>query len=56
MSTTKDTPYWWEEAEPQVADNGPQPETADVVIIGGGYTGMGAAIPLARAGRDVLVL
>ena len=56
MSTIKDLPYWWEEAEPQPADNGPIPEAADVVIVGGGYAGMGAAIPLARAGRDVVVL
>ncbi|MBO6519818.1 MAG: FAD-binding oxidoreductase [Rhodospirillales bacterium] len=56
MSTVKDRPYWWEEAEPQPAENGPPPGTADVVIVGGGYAGMGAAIPLCRAGRDVIVL
>ena len=32
------------------------PTRADVVIIGGGYTGFGAAIPLARAGLDVVIL
>lgn len=56
MSTVKDLPYWWEEAEPQPADNGDLPESADVVVVGGGYAGMGAAIPLARAGREVIVL
>ena len=56
MSTVKVLPYWWEEAEPQPAENGDLPETADVVVVGGGYAGMGAAIPLARAGREVIVL
>ena len=32
------------------------PETADVVIVGAGYTGLSAALTLARAGRDVVVL
>ena len=49
-------PYWWEAAEPEAADAGPLPSKTDVVIVGGGYTGMGAAIPLARAGRQVVVL
>jgi glycine/D-amino acid oxidase-like deaminating enzyme len=49
-------PYWWDDApRPQIA-NKPLPETADVAIIGAGYTGLTAAIVLARAGRDVLVL
>lgn len=56
MSPTSDRPYWWEAAEPEMADAGPLPEKADVVIVGGGFTGMGAAIPLARAGRNVVVL
>lgn len=56
MSTVKDRPYWWEEAEPQHADEGTPPETADVVVVGGGYAGMGAAIPLSRDGRNVVVL
>ena len=56
MNTFKETPYWWEEAEPQAADNGSPPEKADIVVVGGGFAGMGAAIPLARAGRDVVVL
>ena len=49
-------PYWWQAAPPQDFHIGHWPDSADVVIIGGGYTGFGAAIPLARAGLDVVVL
>lgn len=56
MTIGTDKPYWWEAAEPQPADGGPLPEKVDVVVVGGGYAGMGAAIPLARAGRDVVIL
>ncbi|WP_172327252.1 FAD-binding oxidoreductase [Mangrovicoccus sp. HB161399] len=49
-------PYWWEAARPAPLPELPLPETADVVIVGAGYAGLGAAIPLARAGRSVVVL
>lgn len=50
------TPYWWEHAPPNdiaVAELAPR---ADVVVIGSGYTGLSAALTLARAGRSVIVL
>ena len=34
----------------------PLPARADVVVVGGGYTGMAAADELARRGRSVVVL
>ena len=49
-------PYWWQAAPPHDFHIEHWPDRADVVIIGGGYTGFGAAIPLARAGLDVVVL
>ena len=49
-------PYWWQAAPPQDFHIEHWPDRADVVIIGGGYTGFGAAIPLARAGLDVWFL
>ena len=49
-------PYWWQAAPPRDFHIGHWPKRADVVIIGGGYTGFGAAIPLARAGLDVVML
>ncbi|WP_138467159.1 FAD-binding oxidoreductase [Poseidonocella sp. HB161398] len=52
----KSDPYWWEAARPAPQAEAPLPERADVVIVGAGYAGLGAAIPLARAGRSVVVL
>ncbi|MEZ5908339.1 MAG: FAD-binding oxidoreductase [Hyphomicrobiaceae bacterium] len=46
--------FWWEAAPPQALPERPVPANADVVIIGAGYTGLSAAITLARAGRSVV--
>ncbi len=51
------SPYWWE-AAPRLAST-PQPSiprTVDIAIVGSGYTGLSAALTLARRGRSVLVL
>jgi glycine/D-amino acid oxidase-like deaminating enzyme len=48
-------PFWWEEAPPLSEDAGPISGAADVVVIGAGFTGLSAALTLARAGRNVLV-
>ncbi len=50
------TPYWWEGVEAAATDGQTPPDAADVVVIGSGFTGMSAALALARAGRDVVVL
>lgn len=52
----KQQPLWWEAAPPARVEHQPLPAQADVVIVGSGYTGLTAALPLARAGRLVLVL
>jgi glycine/D-amino acid oxidase-like deaminating enzyme len=52
----KTTPWWWEAAEPPPPDDAPLPDTAEVVIIGGGYTGLSCALTLARLGTTALVL
>ena len=49
------TPWWWEAAPRPSTPPPALPAEADVVVIGSGYTGLSAALALARAGRSVLV-
>jgi glycine/D-amino acid oxidase-like deaminating enzyme len=49
--------YWWEGVSPPGPfHDRPLPPSADAVVIGGGYTGVAAALELARRGRRVVVL
>ncbi|MCC6715975.1 MAG: FAD-binding oxidoreductase [Gammaproteobacteria bacterium] len=50
------TPWWWEAAPPEVARPPSLPRSIDVAVVGSGYTGLSAALTLARAGRSVAVL
>ena len=52
----KTDPYWWDTASLQPVHNDTLPEKAEVVVIGAGYTGLHAALQIARGGREVLVL
>jgi glycine/D-amino acid oxidase-like deaminating enzyme len=47
-------PLWWDAAPPQTR-RGPLPESVDIVVIGSGFTGLSAALTLARGGQQVLV-
>lgn len=49
-------PYWWDAARPVASQDGPLPRMADVVVVGSGFTGLRAALALARAGREVVVV
>src|SRR5439155_6465123 len=64
--TVKEYPYWWDTVPALRAGSG-QPETPiqnrdvagrtwDVAIVGAGYTGLAAALRLARTGASVVVL
>lgn len=48
--------YWLGDVGPAPEFSGSLPKTADVVVVGSGYTGLNAAIELARGGRSALVL
>ncbi|QDC07886.1 FAD-binding oxidoreductase [Oceanicola sp. D3] len=52
----KTTPYWWDSAPPAPIERGQLPPRADAVVIGSGYTGLHAALQIARGGRSVVVL
>lgn len=53
----KTTPFWWEEAEPRHGERFFDKTTCAALIIGSGYTGLSAAITMAEAGlNDIMVV
>lgn len=55
LSNTKNFPYWWQDAPRPAATINEQPKKVDVAVVGAGYTGLNAALVLARAGLSVTV-
>lgn len=56
LNMTKEQNYWLTTAEMPTAPAQPLPESADVAIIGAGFTGLSAALDLAKRGAKVVVL
>ena len=56
MPDWKDRSYWIDGLSPPANVSDRPPASADVVIVGSGYTGLNAAIETARGGRTTLVL
>ena len=52
----KTTPYWWDDVPLVAGPVADLPKTADVTIVGCGYTGLSAALTLLDAGRSVVIL
>ncbi len=52
----KPQPYWWDDAPRPTDADIALPQTADVAIIGSGFTGLNAAIETARGGRHTVVI
>jgi glycine/D-amino acid oxidase-like deaminating enzyme len=57
QESMKPSVYWTEDCpRPPDLPVSPLPETVDVAIIGGGYTGLNAALALRKAGASVAIL
>ncbi len=52
----KSKPYWWEAYTPTALQQLPLPRHVPVVIVGGGYAGLNAALELAKHGVESIVL
>ncbi len=52
----KTTPYWWDRSPLLEECDVALPAACDVAVVGSGYTGLHAALEMARGGRRVLVL
>lgn len=56
MIELKTTPYWWEAGVEPPAFAAEPPRQVDLAVIGGGFTGMSAALTAAEAGASVVLI
>ena len=52
----KPEPYWWEAARPSTDYSTNLPRETEIFVIGSGYSGLSAALELAKEGRSVTVV
>ena len=52
----KKEPFWWSHAKPNLIDELEWQSTADVVIVGAGYTGLSAALYLLNSNLKVIII
>lgn len=52
----REAPFWTDEAPPRDRPITPLPNSADAVVVGGGYCGLAAAAELARRGRHAVLI
>ncbi len=50
------SPFWHEAAPPEPPSGAAPPGRVEVLVVGAGYTGLAAALALAEAGREAVVL
>ena len=50
------SPFWWEAGPRPEIETSDLPQKVDILIVGSGFTGLSAALTLARAGREVLIV
>lgn len=55
-SETQSICYWWQERPPTPAPPNAWQDHAEIMIVGCGFTGLSAALTLARAGKRVVIL
>ncbi len=55
-SDTQSLCYWWQERPPTPAPPTAWQDQAEILVVGCGFTGLSAALTLARAGKQVVIL
>src|ERR1700730_5355930 len=52
----RETPVWWDDTTFPVLEESPLPGSADVVVVGAGFTALAAAARLGSHGKNVVVV